>query len=220
MAKNTNKKAKIKKEVITFTMPKQDFKKMLKDCLKHTFNENYKPLHGLLFKMANNIFYMVGTDGKTLLEAKYKLADQEKIADFEVVIQGKYLHKLDVKRSYDAKRGYSLLDDIEITIKEDEAQIKDELNNIVYTLPYENSLNYPNYGKLLYNKENKDEFLEIFVNPQLLGKIENMKNGRDCMVRLLINKTNTLSPIYCINTKGSNIVQEQMIIMPCTGGKE
>ena len=217
MAKNTNKKAKIKKEVITFTMPKQDFKKMLKDCLKHTFSKDYNLLHGLLFKMANNIFYMVGTDGMTLLEAKYELADQEKIADFEVVIQGKYLHKLDVKRSYDAKRGYSLLDDIEITIKEDEAQIKDELNNIIYTLPYENRLLYPNYGNFLYNKENKDEFLEIFVNPQLLGKIENMKNGRGCPVRLLINKTNTLSPIYCIDEKG-NIVQEQMVIMPCNGG--
>lgn len=219
MAKNTNKKGKNKKEVITFTMPKQYFKKMLKDCLKHTFSKDYNLLHGLLFKMANNIFYMVGTDGNTLLEAKYDLEDQEKIADFEVVIQGKYLHKLDVKRSYDAKRGYSLLDEIEITIKEDEAQIKDESNNIVYTLPYENRLNYPNYGDFLYNNENKDKFLEIFVNPQLLGKIENMKAGRGCPVRLLINKTNTLSPIYCINAKG-NIVQEQMVIMPCNGGKE
>lgn len=208
MAKNTKKKAKFKE--VTFTINKGKFKELLEQVLKNKSNA-IGILNGVKMTAKRNFLTLVATDGILLVEVQTQL-DDPVTNEIDVVMYGKYLEKMVIKKDFETnKRSFSLIDFLEITVQENKVLIVDTRNQIKYNVPIYNTSEqkYPECKKLFKGK--KDDSITFGVNIDLLSRLKGItKKGIPSKVTV---SKDIEDPIEITAQYGE--VSTRALVMPC-----
>lgn len=208
MAKNTKKKAKFKE--VTFTINKGTFKELLEQALKNKSNA-IGLLNGVKMTVKGKFLTLVATDGILLVEIQTQL-DDPVTNEIDVVMYGKYLEKMVIKKDFETnKRSFSLIDFLEITVQEDKVLIFDTRNQIKYNVPIYNTSEqkYPEYKKFF--KGHKNDSITFGVNIDLLSRLKGITK-RGIPSKVTVSK-NVNDPIEI--TAQYNDISTRAILMPC-----
>lgn len=214
MAKNKTKQAKFKN--VTCRVSKADFKRALDNVLLHIVPySTASTLNGVKIHVESDYMELTATDGNTMLKACVGL-DEEIKGQADIVLSGLYLSKIKLAKDYKTnKRSFSVFDILEITIKEDEAQITDAMNGITYTIPKVTG-NYPKTEELLEFKYDEKKHLKIALNPKLIARIQNTPARNGVPLVMYFEKENPLGVIHIeANDGAKNAGGYDALLMPC-----
>lgn len=215
MAKNKTKQAKFKE--ITFKVSKADFKRALDNVLLHIvpYDSTASTLNGVKIHVESDYMELTATDGNTMLKACVGL-DEEIKGQGDIVLSGLYLSKIKLAKDYKTnKRSFSIFDILEITIKENEAQLTDAMNGITYTIPKVTG-NYPKTEELLEFKYDEKKHLKIALNPKLIARIQNTPARNGVPLVMYFEKENPLGIIHIeANGGAKNAGGYDALLMPC-----
>ena len=215
MAKNKTKQAKFKN--VTCRVSKADFKRALDNVLLHIvpYDSTASTLNGVKIHVESDYMELTATDGNTMLKACVGL-DEEIKGQGDIVLSGLYLSKIKLAKDYKTnKRSFSIFDILEITIKENEAQLTDAMNGITYTIPKVTG-NYPKTEELLEFKYDEKKHLKIALNPKLIARIQNTPARNGVPLVMYFEKENPLGIIHIeANDGAKNAGGYDALLMPC-----
>jgi len=214
MAKNKTKQAKFKNVICRVS--KADFKRALDNVLLHIVPYGTtSTLNGVKIHVESDYMELTATDGNTMLKACVGL-DEEIKGQADIVLSGLYLSKIKLAKDYKTnKRSFSVFDILEITIKEDEAQITDAMNGITYTIPKITG-NYPKTEELLEFKYDEKKYLKIALNPKLIARIQNTPARNGVPLVMYFEKENPLGIVHIeANDGAKNAGGYDALLMPC-----
>lgn len=215
--KNKNKKS--KKEQIQETnenlfgcqILKSDFKKLIKEQVKHASFYGDNILRSIFFELKDDILTMVSTDGNRMLETKFKV--NSPYGSGHATYDAGYLGAIRFFKNMviDSDR---YVDMIQLNFKKDCLQIKDLANGIEYQAPAVLGTFPPNWKTLFPNIDSESkEYTTIGVNMQFLKELNRLSpNERTGIVELSFKNND---PLSCIVAKCDTVeVQTRALIMP------
>lgn len=215
MAKNKTKQPKIKN--VTCKVLKADFKRALDNILLHIvpYDSTLSTLNGVKIHIESDYMELTATDGIGLIKATVGLEEAIK-GQAEIVLSGLYLSKIKLTKDYKTnKRSFSVFDVLEISIKEDEAQITDAMNGITYTIP-KISGQYPKTEELLAFKYDEKKYLQVALNPSIVARLKNVPNRNGMPIIMYFEKENPLGIIHIEANGGTKQAGGyDAVIMPC-----
>ena len=126
------------------------------------------------------------------------------------------MSKIKLAKDYKTnKRSFSVFDILEITIKENEAQLTDTMNGITYTIPKVTG-NYPKTEELLEFKYDEKKYLKIALNPKLIARIQNTPERNGVPLVMYFEKENPLGIMHIEANGGAKIAGGYgALLMPC-----
>lgn len=216
MAKNTKKRAKFKE--VTFRVSKAYFKNALENILMHVapYTDNQPTLNGVKIHVESDYMELVATDGNTMLKSTVGLDEPIKGVG-DIVLNGLYLSKMKLIKNYTTKtRSFSVFDILEITIKENEAHIKDQTNGITYKIPKIIGIYPSNTDSILAFKYDENKHLKVALNPNLIAKLKNLPRNNAPLI-MFFEKENPLGMVHIETEDGGakNAGGYDAVVMPC-----
>ena len=216
MAKNKTKQAKFKN--VTFRVSKADFKRALDNVLLHIvpYGSTLSTLNGVKIHVESDYMELTATDGNTLLKATVGLDEAIK-GKGDIVLSGLHLSKIKLANDYKTnKRSFSVFDILEITIKETEAQITDNINGITYTIPRIIGQYPQNTEELLAFNYDPKKHLKVALNPNLIARLKNLPKLNCAPLIMYFEKENPLAVIHIAANDGAEKAGGyDAVVMPC-----
>lgn len=195
---------------------KADFKRALDNVLLHIAPySTASTLNGVKIHVESDYMELTATDNNTMLKACVGL-DEEIKGQADIVLSGLYLSKIKLAKDYKTnKRSFSVFDILEITIKENEAQITDAMNGITYTIPKVTG-NYPKTEELLEFKYDEKKYLQVVLNPNLIARLKNIPKQCGVPIIMYFEKENPLGMIHIKANGGTEQAGGyDALVMPC-----
>ena len=190
---------------------KADFKKLLKEQVKHASYYSDGILRSILFELKDDILTMVSSDGNRLLETKIKVNSPYRNGSGTYC--STYLGAIKFIKNvtiYSEK----YVDMLQLNFQEDCLEIKDLANGIEYHAPAIQGT-FPLKWKSLFpsiNPESK-EYTTIGVNMQFINELNRLTPNEKTGVVELTFKNN--DPLSCIVAKCNAVeVKTRALIMP------
>lgn len=215
MAKNSTKKAKFKP--VSFKVRKVDFKKAIECILKHkSTTENYNRLNAVLFQTFKpDNLTMVATDGNSLL--KVEIPVQGLTGEAKIILHGTRLSKFRIFKDFEnKKRGFGLIDDLQITIFDDSITITDLANSVSYGIPEAFHKDFVGFEKLL--TKNYDNLHKVYLNPALLARFSGLTNSKHQPCAVYIDTSDPNGQITIVNE--FDCMKFTGLLMPCVKREE
>lgn len=190
---------------------KSDFKKLLKEQVKHASYYSDSILSSILFELEDNILTMVSTDGARLLETKIKV--ESPFGNGCGTYNAFYLGAIRfIKNIIICSDSY--VDMLQLNFQKDWLEIKDLANGIDYHAPAVKGTFPPNWKNLFPKIDSEsEEYTTIGVNMRFINELNKLSpNERTGIVKLTFKNND---PLSCIVAKCDAVeVQTRALIMP------